>query len=123
MSCPSKKWFALNLFNWIDLLAILSYLTTVTISGSSLNDLFTFCRVLRLLRILKIGGHTKGMRCLGSAFKSSWKELLLLALMPFAAAAIFGTLAYRYEKDYNRDFKNLFYSYWWGIVTIATVKP
>ena len=121
--CPSKLKFFINSGNIIDFLSILPYyLNLLLTSNDSDHGSLAMLRVIRVLRVFKLSRHSRGLQILGNTLKASFNELMMLAFFLCVMILIFGSCVYYAEyKEENTKFISIPASFWWAIVTMATV--
>lgn len=78
---------------------------------------FKLCRTLRFGRIMMLN---KQLRMVFLALAHSWQELGIMLSIIFVTAIIFGSLIF-YIELHRDNFKTVFVSMWWSIVTMTTV--
>ena len=122
--CPSVKDFARNFMNWVDIGAVLPFFLTLIYKQQSEAALviIPFIQLLRVIRILKLSRHSRGLQILGHTLKVSCRELFLLMFFLSIAVVIFSSLIYHAEKG-NADtpFTSIPNAFWWAIVTMTTL--
>jgi voltage-gated potassium channel len=103
----------------IDLLAILPVLFAFSGGGSLV---LRFFRIIRLLRLAKLGRTSKAWRHMTEAAYARRYEFGLTLAILFVAVLISGSLLYWAEADAQPDkFGSIPRSLWWAIVTLTTV--
>ncbi len=104
----------------IDLLAILPFYIPMVLP----LDL-RFLRVVRLIRIFrlfKIGRYSKSFDIFRRVLKSKKEQLLITLFMVFILLTLSSSFIYYAEHKVQPDtFSDIPSSYWWSIVTLATV--
>ncbi len=79
-------------------------------------------RILRFIRIAKLGRYSRAVRMLGRAVVSAKEELLMALLLGAFALVISATLIFYAEHDAQPEkFSSIPASFWWGITTLTTV--
>ncbi|CAG2175991.1 unnamed protein product, partial [Oppiella nova] len=131
IAAPNKYRFLKGALNIIDLLAIVPYFGLMLLNSSAtkestqwsdLQRLLLALRCVRILRVLRLGRHSHGLRVLGQTLLNSGRELGLLALSVAIAIIIFSTLAYYAEKDVPETlFTSIPSTFWWACITMTTV--
>ena len=100
LSSPSPFKFMLDFLNIIDLLCILPFYL-----GLFLNDHYFFSKVkrllqmLRVLRLLKMGRYSDGMKSFAYAIKISSKALFYLLVLLSLNVLLFSSFVYYAEQD------------------------
>ncbi|KAG2467963.1 potassium voltage-gated channel subfamily F member 1 [Polypterus senegalus] len=130
ISSPNKLQFAMAFMNVIDVLAILPFYVslTLTILGNTMMELTTVqqavqaLRIMRIARIFKLARHSSGLQTLTYALKRSFKELGLLLMYLAVGIFVFSALGYTMEQSHPETlFKSIPQSFWWAIITMTTV--
>ena len=127
----NKKKFFINAFNIIDLFVIIPSIVVFalnmmgTTSGYSkilLDIIFVLniVRVFRVLRIFRLMTHYKSLKILLWAWKTSYRELVLLLVILCLFCCIYGSLVFYVEIVYD-NFMNIPQGLWWAVVTMTTV--
>lgn len=121
--------------NVIDLLAILPYYISVSVTtvtggeNSQLQRAGVTLRVLRMLRIfwvIKLARHFLGLRMLGMTLRRCYRHMTTLLVFVAVAMAIFGALAQLLEHGLdpetgNQDYASVPAACWWVIISMTTV--
>ncbi len=104
----------------IDLLAIVPTLASLGVGGGSV--LLRFFRVLRILRLAKLGRMSDAWHDLAAAIHERRHELLLTVSIAGVVLLVASTLMYWAEADAQPDkFGSIPRAMWWCIVTLTTV--
>lgn len=119
-----KRWprlrYAGSLAAIIDLLAVVPTFFTLGPAGGSL--LLRFFRVLRIMRLAKLGRMTHAWHDLAEAIHERRHELLLTISIAGFVLLIASTMMYWAESDAQPDkFGSIPRAMWWCIVTLTTV--
>ena len=116
-----KLKFVFSLWGMIDLLAILPFFLFAY--GITLNLIILRAfRLLRLVRILKLGRYNKSLSRMVLAMKIAREDLLLAlaATLIMLLVASFGI--YQFENPVQPEkFSSVFESLWWALATLTTV--
>ena len=116
-----KLKFVFSLWGMIDLLAILPFFLFAY--GITLNLIILRAfRLLRLVRILKLGRYSKSLSRMVLAMKIAREDLLLAlaATLIMLLVASFGI--YQFENPVQPEkFSSVFESLWWALATLTTV--
>jgi len=127
ISSPNKWKFLKGWMNIIDLLAILPYYISLIIESSGggsseeVRRILQVFRIMRIIRVFKLGRHSTGLQSLGFTLRQSYKELGLLMMFLAMAVLIFSSLAFFAECEQNKDFSSIPASFWWAVITMTTV--
>ncbi|KAJ9466965.1 Potassium voltage-gated channel protein Shaker [Diplonema papillatum] len=151
VTVESKLSFFKSFLNWIDFVSILPFylelfVTRLGGAGFSMNS-FVFLRVIRLarvFRVFKLGKYSTGLQLVIHAMRQSSEALSLLGFLLGIALVLFASLIFiaeqseasfnavdqRWEYNWNdtltgkpvpSDFQSIPDSFWWALVTLATV--
>lgn len=129
-SSPNKLHFALSFMNIVDVLAILPFYVSLTLThlGARMMELTNVqqavqaLRIMRIARIFKLARHSSGLQTLTYALKRSFKELGLLLMYLAVGIFVFSALGYTMEQSHPETlFKSIPQSFWWAIITMTTV--
>lgn len=103
----------------IDLLAILPALFAF---GGASSLVLRFFRVMRMLRLAKLGRTSKAFKLLREAFVQKRQEFALILGMLMVTILVAGSLLYWAEGGAQPDkFGSIPRAMWWAIVTLTTV--
>ena len=103
----------------IDLLAIIPALFAF---GGASSLVLRFFRVLRMLRLAKLGRTSKAFKLLRKAFVQKSSEFALILGMLLVTILVAGSLLYWAEGGAQPDkFGSIPRAMWWAIVTLTTV--
>ena len=103
----------------IDLLAVLPVLFAF---GGTSSLFLRFFRVLRMLRLAKLGLTSKAFKLLREAFVQKRHEFALILGMLMVTILVAGSLLYLAEGEAQPDkFGSIPRAMWWAIVTLTTV--
>ncbi|XP_005867288.1 PREDICTED: potassium voltage-gated channel subfamily F member 1 [Myotis brandtii] len=127
---PNKLHFVLSFMNIVDVLAILPFYVSLTLThlGARMMELTKVqqavqaLRIMRVARIFKLARHSTGLQTLTYALKRSFKELGLLLMYLAVGIFVFSALGYTMEQSHPETlFKSIPQSFWWAIITMTTV--
>ncbi|ETE64845.1 Potassium voltage-gated channel subfamily V member 1, partial [Ophiophagus hannah] len=124
--------FLKNVANIIDLLAILPFYITLLVeslrgehSSQELENMGRIVQVLRLLRglrMLKLGRHSTGLRSLGMTIAQCYEEVGMLLLFLSVGISIFSTIEYFVEQGiHDTTFTSVPCAWWWATTSMTTV--
>ncbi|XP_033011655.1 potassium voltage-gated channel subfamily V member 1 [Lacerta agilis] len=131
--CAQKKfYFIRNVANIIDLLAILPFYITLVVeslrgrhSSQELENMGRIVQVLRLLRglrMLKLGRHSTGLRSLGMTIAQCYEEVGMLLLFLSVGISIFSTMEFFVEQGvHGTTFTSVPCAWWWATTSMTTV--
>eukprot|EP00047_Mylnosiga_fluctuans_P008778 m.260092 g.260092 ORF g.260092 m.260092 type:complete len:414 (+) comp23281_c0_seq1:40-1281(+) len=123
-AAPRRGALWLDPLTWIDLLAIVPFYITLGLSSREANRA-AFVRALRLVRILrvfKLGRHVDELRVMGDALACSIREMSLLLLLLALGILIFASAIYFAEQaEPASRYTSIPDSFWWAIATMTTV--
>ncbi|KAL7984116.1 hypothetical protein Chor_002686 [Crotalus horridus] len=131
--CARNRWrFLKNVANIIDLLAILPFYITLLVeslrgghSSQELENMGRIVQVLRLLRglrMLKLGRHSTGLRSLGMTITQCYEEVGMLLLFLSVGISIFSTIEYFVEQGiHDTTFTSVPCAWWWATTSMTTV--
>ncbi|XP_028836686.1 potassium voltage-gated channel subfamily V member 1 isoform X2 [Denticeps clupeoides] len=130
MCVRDKCKFSRSVVNIIDLLAILPFYITLAVESlhggsTELENVGRVVQVLRLmrsLRMLKLGRHSTGLKSLGMTIAQCYEEVGLLMLFLSVGISIFATVEYAVEHDVpETTFTNVPCAWWWATTSMTTV--
>jgi voltage-gated potassium channel len=79
-------------------------------------------RLLRIIRVFKIGRYSEAAKLFGRVLRSKKIELITAIAIIFILLIISSSLLYYVEHDAQPDkFRNIPEAMWWGVVTLTTV--
>jgi voltage-gated potassium channel len=112
--------FILSPLALVDLFAFLPFYLPMIIPFD-LRFLRAF-RLLRLIRVLKIGRYSEAVRLLGRVLNAKKVELFTAVFVIFVLLIISSSLLYYVEHGAQPDkFSSIPEAMWWGVVTLTTV--
>ncbi|XP_058504075.1 potassium voltage-gated channel subfamily V member 1 [Solea solea] len=126
----NKCRFSRSVANVIDLLAILPFYMTLAVEslrgGSSelenMGRVVQVLRLLRSLRMLKLGRHSTGLKSLAVTITQSYEEVGLLLLFLGVGIAIFAMVIFALEHDLPATtFTSVPAAWWWATTSMTTV--
>ncbi|WP_419605781.1 ion transporter [Thiolapillus sp.] len=114
----NKIAYIFSFYGLIDVLAILPFYIS---SGVDLRVLRIF-RLLRLFRILKLFRYNQAMGRYHRAFVIAKEELVLFSAVSMILLYLSSVGIYYFENTAQPEqFKSVFHSLWWAVVTLTTV--
>ncbi|KAM6967603.1 potassium voltage-gated channel subfamily V member 1 [Aplochiton taeniatus] len=129
--CVRDKWrFSRRVANLVDLLAVLPFYVTLAVEslhgGSSelenMGRVVSVLRLMRSLRMLKLGRHSTGLKSLGLTIAQCYEEVGLLLLFLSVGISIFSTLVFALEHDMpGTTFSSVPAAWWWATTSMTTV--
>jgi len=112
--------FAVTPMALIDLLAILPFYLQLFIAAD-LRFILAL-RLLRMLRVLKLGRYSAAARTLGRVLRSKREELAVMALVTGIVLVIASGLMYYAEHPHQPEkFSSIPASMWWAVITLTTI--
>ncbi|KAJ3597958.1 hypothetical protein NHX12_001473 [Muraenolepis orangiensis] len=125
-----KRRFSRSVANVIDLLAILPFYVTLAVEwlhgeSTELENMGRVVQILRLmrsLRMLKLGRHSTGLRSLGRTITECYEEVGLLLLFLGVGISLFATTVYALEHHLpGTTFSSVPVAWWWATTSMTTV--
>ncbi|XP_041843678.1 potassium voltage-gated channel subfamily V member 1 [Melanotaenia boesemani] len=122
--------FSRNIPNVIDLLAILPFYVTLAVESlhggstelENMGRVVQVLRLLRSLRMLKLGRHSTGLKSLGMTIAQCYEEVGLLLLFLGVGISIFATMVFALEHDLPATtFTSVPAAWWWATTSMTTV--
>jgi len=109
--------FIFSFFAVIDLLAVLPFYLPMFLPVD-----LRFLRVLRLMRIFKLGRYSQSFDILMRVFKAKKRELLITFFILIVLLIISSSLMYYAEnKIQPENYSNIPSAMWWSVSTLTTV--
>ncbi|MEQ2233770.1 Potassium voltage-gated channel subfamily V member 1 [Ilyodon furcidens] len=122
--------FSRRIPNVIDLLAILPFYVTLAVESlhggstelENMGRVVQVLRLLRTLRMLKLGRHSTGLKSLGMTIAQCYEEVGLLLLFLGVGISIFATVVFALEHDLPATtFTSVPAAWWWATTSMTTV--
>ncbi|XP_037639546.1 potassium voltage-gated channel subfamily V member 1 [Sebastes umbrosus] len=122
--------FSKSVPNVIDLLAILPFYVTLAVESlhggstelENMGRVVQVLRLLRSLRMLKLGRHSTGLKSLGLTIAECYEEVGLLLLFLGVGISIFAAVVFSLERDLPATtFTSVPAAWWWATTSMTTV--
>ncbi|XP_074540159.1 potassium voltage-gated channel subfamily V member 1 [Halichoeres trimaculatus] len=122
--------FSRSIPNVIDLLAILPFYVTLAVENlhggstelENMGRVVQVLRLLRSLRMLKLGRHSTGLKSLGLTIAQCYEEVGLLLLFLSVGISIFATVVFTLEHEFpSSTFSSVPAAWWWATTSMTTV--
>ncbi|XP_022617733.1 potassium voltage-gated channel subfamily V member 1 [Seriola dumerili] len=122
--------FSRSIPNVIDLLAILPFYVTLAVESlhggttelENMGRVVQVLRLLRSLRMLKLGRHSTGLKSLGMTIAQCYEEVGLLLLFLGVGISIFAMVVFALEHDLPATtFTSVPAAWWWATTSMTTV--
>lgn len=109
----------------IDLMAIAPfYLHLLLPAGAADLRFILSLRLLRMLRVLKIGRYSRALATLGRVIKGKREDLAVMGVVLSVVLVIAAGLMYYAEHEAQREkgnFTSIPDSLWWAVITLTTI--
>ena len=113
--------YIFSFYGIVDLLSIFpTYFSFFNPTAKSLAVIRSL-RLLRVFRVLKLGGFLNAYENLNYAIKESRNKILVFLIMVVIIVFIVGSLMYVIEGNNGSGFNNIPVSVYWAVVTVTTV--
>ncbi|KAM5157881.1 potassium voltage-gated channel subfamily V member 1 [Mantella aurantiaca] len=129
--CVKDKWrFMTGVINIIDMVSVLPFYITLLVEGcfgestelENVGRIVQVLRLLRSLRMLKLGRHSTGLKSLGLTIAQCYEEVGLLLLFLSVGISIFSALEYAVEYNVpDTTFTSVPSAWWWATTSMTTV--
>ncbi|XP_078541696.1 potassium voltage-gated channel subfamily V member 1 [Lissotriton helveticus] len=125
-----KGRFLRSVVNLIDVVSILPFYITLLVElayGAStelenVGKIVQILRLMRALRMLKLGRHSTGLKSLGMTIAQCYEEVGLLLLFLSVGVSIFSALEYAVEHQVpDTTFTSVPSAWWWATTSMTTV--
>ena len=119
----SGKWGRLKFaLSWMAVIDLLAFLPALLFWGSASTYWLRLARVVRILRLLKLGRYSQSIAMVLKALKKGWRELTVT----FGASMFFlylsAVVLYFVEGDDQPEaFGSIPRAIWWSVATLTTV--
>jgi len=109
------------IFSFLGLVDLISILPFYIATGLDLRSLRVF-RLFRLVRILKLVRYNAAIKRFHKALVIAKEELILFVFVALILLFLSAVGIYYFENAAQPDnFKSIFHSLWWAVVTLTTV--
>ncbi|KAJ7985488.1 hypothetical protein DPEC_G00352550 [Dallia pectoralis] len=122
--------FTRSVPNVIDLLSVLPFYVTVAVENlnggptelENMGRVMQMLRLMRSLRLLKLGRHSIGLQSLCQTIAQCYEEVGLLVLFLSVGISIFATVEFALEHDIpGTTFSSVPCAWWWATTSMTTV--
>lgn len=129
-SCPNRYLFFRSTLNILDIASVLPFYALLIMMCFEIPitrptvylRFFNLLRLFRVIRVLKLSRHSKGLQVLAKTMMTSGRELTLLLFFLIVCVVLFATAVYYTEFDSRpNSFTSIPDSFWWAVVTMTTV--
>lgn len=123
---PDKLRFFWNILNIFDLLAVLPFYITITISTSpaSIQSAYVL-RVLRLMRVFrfaKIYRYSSVVQIFVETIRECASDFMMLGFLILTTTIVYASCSYYFEQEnQGTDFVSIPAACWWAVVTMTSV--
>ncbi|XP_064635035.1 potassium voltage-gated channel subfamily S member 3-like [Lineus longissimus] len=128
---PSKRSFFSCPYNIIDFITNVLLTVMLVVENTCENSkkpactyikyIAGLCKVMRVIRIMKLSRCFAGLKVLLLVFRRSFYELLTLMSFLLVGMLMFSTMIYYAELHSGSRMSNVPLAYWWSLVTMTTV--
>ncbi|MCH8828549.1 MAG: ion transporter [Planctomycetes bacterium] len=121
IAAERKLRFVFSFYGIVDLLAILPFY--LGLFGGRTVDLrsLRILRLFRVFRVFKLLRYSRAIHHFGNALREVREELILYLMATAFLMFLAATGIYYFEHEVNENFKSIFHSLWWAVVTLTTV--
>ncbi|KAM4705850.1 potassium voltage-gated channel subfamily V member 1 [Rhinophrynus dorsalis] len=122
--------FLRSVANIIDIIAVLPFYITLIVENvcgestelENVGRIVQSLRLMRSLRMLKLGRHSTGLKSLGMTIAQCYEEVGLLLLFLSVGISIFSALEYAVEHNIpDTTFTSVPNAWWWATTSMTTV--
>ncbi len=118
IAAEKKLAYIFSFYGIVDLLAILPFYLSATVSLQALRIL----RLLRLFRVLKLARYNAALGRIGKAVLIAKEELVLFSVVTLMLLYLSALGIYHFEHAAQPEhFRSIFDSLWWAVGTLTTV--
>lgn len=115
-----RRPYVTSFFGVVDFLSVFPTYLGILIGGSGFFIVVRSLRILRVFRILKMGGYEKAGTVIWNSLKASRQKIIVFLLGVMSLMVLIGTLMYLIEGK-EAGFTSIPLSVYWAIVTMTTV--
>jgi voltage-gated potassium channel len=117
---PRLRW-AVSPMALIDLVAITPFYLQFFLTGADLRFVLAL-RLLRMLRVLKLGRYSAAAQTLARVLKSKREELSVMFLVAVIVLVVASGLMYYAEHPHQPEkFSSIPAAMWWAVITLTTI--
>ena len=112
--------YLFSFYGLLDLVCLIPVLFTgIDVSHASAGKTL---RLLRVLRLLKVTRHSKGLQLLGKAIANACVELISTLAAALFVILFSSVIIYQVEHDVQPEvFSSIPAAFWWAVATLTTV--
>lgn len=115
-----RRPYVTSFFGWVDFLSVFPTYLSLLVGGGSLFVVVRSLRILRVFRVLKMGGYEKAGATIWNSLKASRQKITVFLLGVMSLMVMIGTLMYLIEGP-ETGFSSIPVGIYWAIVTMTTV--
>ncbi len=115
-----RRPYVTSFFGVVDFLSVFPTYLAILMGGSGLFVVVRSLRILRVFRILKMGGYEKAGTVIWNSLKASRQKIIVFLLGVMSLMVLIGTLMYLIEGK-EAGFTSIPLGVYWAIVTMTTV--
>jgi len=115
-----RRPYVKSFFGVVDFLSVFPTYLSLLVGGGGLFVVVRSLRILRVFRVLKMGGYEKAGSVVWNSLKASRQKIIVFLLGVMSLMVLIGTLMYLIEGK-EAGFTSIPLSVYWAIVTMTTV--
>ncbi len=115
-----RRPYVTSFFGVVDFLSVFPTYLSLLVGGGGLFVVVRSLRILRVFRILKMGGYEKAGTTIWNSLKASRQKIIVFLLGVMSLMVMIGTLMYLIEGP-EAGFTSIPVGIYWAIVTMTTV--
>ncbi|MDD2239487.1 MAG: ion transporter [Kiritimatiellae bacterium] len=115
-----RRPYVTSFFGWVDFLSVFPAYLSLLVGGGGLFVVVRSLRILRVFRVLKMGGYEKAGTTIWNSLKASRQKITVFLLGVLSLVVMIGTLMYLIEGP-ETGFSSIPVGIYWAIVTMTTV--